>query len=172
VCWSEAAVALLAAGARDAERRPRAALPVLEAGYGPDHALVANAYIGLGDARLAQGDAGRGALLRGGARADGRSSIDDAYLASAEYGAGDGASFRREPARARRAELMSRRIARWRDDPGVDRRSWPRPRRGWRERAGAADDPSRSVACGCRRSAARDDVARRGGAGRPRSITA
>ena len=54
----EAAVAMLAAGrTADAERRTRAALPVLEAGYGRDHALVANAYIGLGDARLTQGDA-------------------------------------------------------------------------------------------------------------------
>ena len=134
VCWSEAAVAMLAAGrTADAERRTRAALPVLEAGYGPDHALVANAYIGLGDARLAQGDAVAAARYFEEGRARmARSSIDDAYLASAEYGLAM-ALFRREPARA--VALAEQAIARWRDDPGwtgelAEAEAWLREHRG------------------------------------------
>ena len=134
VCWSEAAVAMLAAGrTADAERRTRAALPVLEAGYGRDHALVANAYIGLGDARLTQGDAVAAARYFEEGRARmARSSIDDAYLASAEYGLAM-ALYRREPARA--IALAEQAIARWRDDPGwtgelAEAEAWLREHRG------------------------------------------
>jgi hypothetical protein len=66
-----------------------------------------------------------------------RSSIDDAYLASAEYGLAM-ALFRREPARA--VALAEQAIARWRDDPGwtgalAEAEAW------LREHRGAADDP-------------------------------
>ncbi|MBL8620306.1 MAG: serine/threonine protein kinase [Myxococcales bacterium] len=116
-CWSEAAVAMQAAGRSvDAERRLRAALPVLEAAYGGDHALVANAYIGLGEARLTQGDVGDAARYFEEGRARmARSSIDDGYVATAEFGLAQ-ALARREPTRAR--ALAEQAAARWRGDAG------------------------------------------------------
>jgi hypothetical protein len=117
----------------DAERRIRAALPTLEAGYGPDHALVANAYIGLGDARLRAGDAAAAAIhFEAGRVRMARSSIDDAYLATAEYGLAQ-ALVRREPARA--IALAEQAIARWRGDAGwtaelADAEAWLRQHRG------------------------------------------
>ena len=131
-CWSDAAVALLAAGrVRDAERRLTTALPMLERALGPDHALVANTYISLGDARLQRGDeaAAARAFEEGRARMS-RSTIDDGYLASAEYGLAL-AIAGREPTRAR--ELMTQAAARWRGDPGWqaqldDAEAWLRAR--------------------------------------------
>ncbi len=133
VCWSEAAVALQAAGrSADAERRIRATLPILEAAYGHDHALVANAYIGLGDTRLTQGDTTEAARYFEEGRARmARSTIDDGYLATAEYGLAQ-ALIRREPARA--VALAEQAAARWRGDPSwtaelADAEAWLRRHR-------------------------------------------
>ena len=132
-CWSDAAVALLAAGRiRDAERRLTTALPTLERTLGPDHALVANTYITLGDARLQRGDAAAAArAFEEGRVRMSRSTIDDGYLASAEYGLAL-AIAAREPSRAH--ALMTQAAARWRGDPGWqaqldDAEAWLRGRR-------------------------------------------
>jgi tetratricopeptide (TPR) repeat protein len=129
-CWSEAAVALQAAGRhREAERRLVTSLPILEANLGPDHALVANAYIGLGEARLARGDrAAAAAAFEQGRDRMSRSSIDDGYLGTAEHGLAR-AIAAREPARAH--ALMTQAAARWADDPRwaaeyADAKAWLR----------------------------------------------
>jgi tetratricopeptide (TPR) repeat protein len=133
-CWSEAAVALQAAGRhREAERRLVTSLPILEANLGPDHALVANAYIGLGEARLARGDrAAAAAAFEQGRDRMSRSSIDDGYLGTAEHGLAR-AIAAREPARAH--ALMTQAAARWADDPRwaaeyADAKAWLREHRG------------------------------------------
>jgi hypothetical protein len=133
-CWADAAHALLADGAvTEAIQRATAALPIMRAQLGDDHAMVANTFLAIGDARLRRGEhAAAAAAFEDGRSRLTRSSVEPGFLASAEWGLAQ-SIVRREPRRAR--ALVVAAVARWRESPGgweghlADAEAWLRQHR-------------------------------------------